>query len=76
MPVAGKGKSGAVVDTLLTVAGALALVVAALSALLQRLPLSGAMLALLTGIVLGPAVPGIIDLPAVVEGGGGGRWSV
>ncbi|MFV0131937.1 cation:proton antiporter [Streptomyces sp. HMX87] len=56
------------VDTLLTVAGALALVVAALSALIQRLPLSGPLLALLTGIVFGPAVLGVIDLPTVVEG--------
>ncbi|GAA2499854.1 cation:proton antiporter [Streptomyces gobitricini] len=56
------------VDTLLTVAGALALVVAALSALIQRVPLSGPLLALVTGIVFGPAVLGVIDLPTVVEG--------
>ncbi|WP_037648718.1 cation:proton antiporter [Streptomyces flavidovirens] len=56
------------VDTLLTVAGALALVVAALSALIQRIPLSGPLLALLTGIVFGPAVLGVIDLPTVMEG--------
>ncbi|MEV6961681.1 cation:proton antiporter [Streptomyces sp. NPDC051207] len=56
------------VDTLLTVAGALALVVAALSALIQRLPLSGPLLALLTGIAFGPAVLGVLDLPTVVEG--------
>ncbi|WP_228973190.1 cation:proton antiporter [Streptomyces sp. DH12] len=56
------------VDTLLTVAGALALVVAALSAPIQRLALSGPLLALLTGIVFGPAVLGVLDLPTVVEG--------
>jgi hypothetical protein len=68
MPVTGKGKSGGMVDTLLTVAGALALVVAALSALIQRLPLSWPLLALLIGIVFGPAVLGVIDLPTVVGG--------
>lgn len=55
-------------DILLTVAAALALAVAALSALIQRAPLSGPLLALLTGIVFGPAVLGVIDLPTVVEG--------
>ncbi|UGY93382.1 cation:proton antiporter [Streptomyces gobiensis] len=55
-------------DILLVVAGALALVVAALSALIQRAPLSGPLLALLTGILFGPAVLGVIDLPTVVEG--------
>ncbi|WP_433544412.1 cation:proton antiporter (plasmid) [Streptomyces sp. CA-294286] len=55
-------------DILLTVAGALALVVAAFSAAVQRLPLSGPLLALLTGILFGPAVLGVIDLPTVVEG--------
>lgn len=55
-------------DVLLTVAGALALVVAALSARIQRAPLSGPLLALLTGIAFGPAVLGVIDLPTVVEG--------
>lgn len=68
MPAAGNGKPGGMVNTLLAVAGALALVVAALSALIQRLPLSGPLLALLTGVAFGPAMLGVIDLPTVVEG--------
>ncbi|GAB3955548.1 cation:proton antiporter [Streptomyces sparsus] len=57
-------------DTLLTVAGALALTVAALSALIQRAPLSGPLLALLTGVLFGPEVLGVVDLPTVVVGHG------
>ncbi|GGK99594.1 sodium:proton antiporter [Planomonospora parontospora subsp. parontospora] len=55
-------------DVLLSVVGALALIVALLSGYVHRLVLSTALLALLTGIVFGPAVLGVIDLPTVVEG--------
>ncbi|MTE22186.1 sodium:proton exchanger [Streptomyces sp. TRM43335] len=55
-------------DVLLTVVGALALLIAALSRRIQSAPLSGPLLALLTGIVFGPEVLGVIDLPTVVEG--------
>ncbi|MBB1251784.1 cation:proton antiporter [Streptomyces sp. OF3] len=54
-------------DVLLTVAGALALLVAALSARIQRAPLSGPLLALLTGVLFGPEVLAVIDLPTIVE---------
>ncbi|MFP8941837.1 hypothetical protein ACLIYM_10445 [Streptomyces fenghuangensis] len=55
-------------DRILTVTAALALVVAALSVRIQRAPLSGPLLALLAGIVFGPQVLGVLDLPTVVEG--------
>ncbi|MDG9702851.1 cation:proton antiporter [Streptomyces sp. DH37] len=55
-------------DKLLTVTAALALVIAALSVRIQRAPLSGPLLALLTGVVFGPEVLGVLDLPTVVEG--------
>ncbi|GAA3630513.1 cation:proton antiporter [Streptomyces chitinivorans] len=55
-------------DKILTVTAALALVVAALSVRIQRAPLSGPLLALLAGIVFGPQVLGVLDLPTVVEG--------
>jgi NhaP-type Na+/H+ or K+/H+ antiporter len=55
-------------DELLTVAAALALVIAALSVRVQRAPLSGPLLAMLTGVVFGPEVLGVLDLPTVVEG--------
>ncbi|WP_210952647.1 cation:proton antiporter [Streptomyces sp. RT42] len=55
-------------NVLLTVVGALGLVVAALSGPLRRVPLSAPLLALLTGMVLGPEVLGAVDLPTVVEG--------
>lgn len=54
-------------DPLLTIAGALALVVAALSARIQRAPVSGPLLALLTGVLFGPEVLGVLDLPTIVE---------
>ncbi|MCE7079627.1 cation:proton antiporter [Streptomyces sp. ST2-7A] len=54
-------------DVLLASVGALAVLVAILSARLQRVPLSAPLLALLTGVVLGPAVTGVIDPPTVVE---------
>ncbi|MFF9691077.1 cation:proton antiporter [Streptomyces sp. NPDC014623] len=55
-------------DILLTTVGVLALVVAALSKLIQRAPLTAPLLALLTGVAFGPAGLGVIDLPTVVEG--------
>jgi NhaP-type Na+/H+ or K+/H+ antiporter len=55
-------------DVLLTVVGVLALVVAAFSALIRRLPLSGPLLALLVGVLLGPAVFGALELPTVIDG--------
>ncbi|MDT9685050.1 cation:proton antiporter [Streptomyces sp. TRM76323] len=55
-------------DVLLTTVGVLALVVAALSKCIQRAPLTAPLLALLTGVVLGPAGLGVIDLPTVVDG--------
>lgn len=55
-------------DVLLTVVGVLALVVAALSRWIQRAPLSAPLLALLTGVLFGPEVLGVVDLPTVVEG--------
>ncbi|MFJ6440620.1 cation:proton antiporter [Streptomyces sp. NPDC091649] len=55
-------------DVLLTVVGSLALVVAALSRWVQRAPLSAPLLALVTGVVFGPEVLGVIDLPTVMEG--------
>ncbi|MGW2126503.1 cation:proton antiporter domain-containing protein [Streptomyces sp. NPDC001758] len=62
------GKQTGMLNVLLTVVGALGLVVAALSGRLQRAPLSAPLLALLTGMVLGPEVLGAVDLPTVVEG--------
>ncbi|MBB1245975.1 cation:proton antiporter [Streptomyces durbertensis] len=54
-------------DVLLTVAGALALLVAAFSARIQRVPMSGPLLALLAGVLFGPEVLAVIDLPTIVE---------
>ncbi|MDB1087689.1 cation:proton antiporter [Streptomyces sp. ACA25] len=55
-------------DLLLTVVGVLALLVAALAGRLERLPVTGPLLGLVTGVVLGPAVLGAVDLPTVMEG--------
>ncbi|WP_309064005.1 cation:proton antiporter [Streptomyces sp.] len=55
-------------NVLLTVVGGLGLVVAALSGPLGRAPLSAPLLALLTGVVFGPEVLGVLDLPTVLEG--------
>ncbi|MEV0889092.1 hypothetical protein AB0J03_35550 [Streptomyces microflavus] len=52
----------------LTVVGSLALVVAALSRWVQRAPLSAPLLALVTGVVVGPEMLGVLDLPTVLEG--------
>ncbi|MFD0336309.1 putative sulfate exporter family transporter [Streptomyces erythrogriseus] len=62
------GKQTGMLNVLLTVVGALGLVVAALSGRLRHLPLSAPLLALLTGMVLGPEALGAVDLPTVVEG--------
>ncbi|GGR20113.1 cation:proton antiporter domain-containing protein [Streptomyces roseolus] len=55
-------------DPLLTAVGALALLVATFSAYMRRLPLSGPLVALLTGVVLGPAVLDVLRLPVLPEG--------
>ncbi|MGY0071230.1 cation:proton antiporter domain-containing protein [Streptomyces sp. QTS137] len=55
-------------NVLLAVVGALALVVAALSGPLRRAPLSAPLLALLTGVIIGPEMLGAVDSPTVVEG--------
>ncbi|GAA1924924.1 sodium:proton antiporter [Streptomyces sodiiphilus] len=54
-------------DTLLTTVGALALVVAVFSGWIQRSPVSGPLLGLLTGIALGPVALGVLDLPSLAE---------
>lgn len=54
-------------DMLLVAVGALGLVVAALSARLRRLPLSEPLLALVLGVLMGPAALGLLDLPPVTE---------
>ncbi|MGY2085728.1 cation:proton antiporter domain-containing protein [Blastococcus sp. SYSU DS0539] len=51
------------VDVLLTAAGAVALVAAAWSDWIRRLPFSEPLLALGLGVVLGPAVLGVLPLP-------------
>lgn len=50
------------IDVLLLTAGLLGLVVAALSERLRRLPVSEPVLALAAGVILGPAVTGVLDL--------------
>ncbi|WP_116453551.1 cation:proton antiporter [Blastococcus litoris] len=55
------------VDVLILAAGALGLGVAALSERLRRLPVSEPVLALLAGVLLGPAVTGVLDLHPVTE---------
>lgn len=55
------------IDVLLVAAGALGLVVAALSERLRRLPLSEPVLALIVGVLLGPAVTGVLDVRPVTE---------
>ncbi|WP_347057073.1 cation:proton antiporter [Blastococcus sp. HT6-30] len=55
------------VDVLLAAAGALALVAAAWSDWIRRLPVSEPLLALGIGVVLGPAVLGVLPLPDLLE---------
>lgn len=60
-------QSGAVIDILLVAVGALGLAVAALSGRLRRLPLSEPLLGLILGVVLGPGVVGVLDVPLLEE---------
>ncbi|MEV5998213.1 cation:proton antiporter [Streptomyces griseomycini] len=55
-------------NVLLTTAGALALVVAALSRRIEQAPLSAPLLALVTGVAFGPVGLDVIGLPTVVDG--------
>ena len=59
------------VDVLLACAGVLAIGVAALSGRLRTLPLSKPVLGLLAGVLLGPAVLGVLRVPSP-----GGAWLV
>ena len=54
-------------DLLLVVVGTLGLVVAALSQRLRQLPLSEPLIALTAGVLLGPEVLDIIDLPRITS---------
>lgn len=54
-------------DVVLLTAGVLAVVVAVLSDRLRRLPLSEPLLGMTAGIVLGPGVTGVVDLPPLTE---------
>jgi sodium/hydrogen antiporter len=54
-------------DLLLVAVGTLGVVVAALSARLRELPLSEPLLALTAGVLLGPQVSGILDLPPLTQ---------
>lgn len=56
-----------VLDLLLAAVGALGVVIVAMSARIKHWPVSEPLLALAAGIVLGPAVTGIIDLPTFTE---------
>ncbi|MEI7032744.1 cation:proton antiporter [Streptomyces pratensis] len=58
-------------DVLLALTGALALVVAALSRRIEQTPVSTPLLALLAGVAFGPVGLGAIDLPTAVEGHSG-----
>jgi sodium/hydrogen antiporter len=58
---------GVTVDVLLACAGVLAIGVAALSGRLRRLPLSEPVLGLLAGVLLGPAVLGVLQVPSPME---------
>ncbi len=54
-------------DLVLLAGGLVALVVAALSDRIRRLPISEPLLGLLAGIVLGPAVAGLLDVRPLTE---------
>lgn len=54
-------------DLLLVAVGVLGLVVAALSGRIRQLPLSEPLLALVAGVVLGPEVLDIVDLPRITS---------
>ncbi|MEU8230446.1 cation:proton antiporter [Actinoplanes sp. NPDC048967] len=51
----------------LAVSGVLGVAVAALSGRIRRLPASVPMLAMATGLVLGPAVTGVLPVPSLIE---------
>lgn len=55
------------IDVVLVVAGALGLGVAALSDRLRRLPVSEPVLALAAGVLLGPELLGLLDVPPLTE---------
>ena len=55
------------IDVLLVAAGALALLVAALSERLRRLPVSEPVLALAVGVLLGPELLGLLTVPPLTE---------
>jgi hypothetical protein len=55
------------IDILLLAGGLLALVVAALSERMRRIPVSEPLLGLLAGILLGPAVAGVLPVASFVE---------
>lgn len=55
------------IDVVLVAAGALGLVVAALSERLRRLPISEPVLALAAGVLLGPELLGVLDVPPLTE---------
>lgn len=54
-------------DLILVAVGTLGLVIAALSARIDRLPLSEPLLALLLGVLLGPEVTGLVDLAPITD---------
>ncbi|SOD98119.1 cation:proton antiporter domain-containing protein [Blastococcus haudaquaticus] len=55
------------IDIILLAAGALGLVVAALSERMRRLPVSEPVLAMTAGVLLGPAVAGVLDLRPLTD---------
>lgn len=57
-------------DVVLAAVGALGTVVAALSGRLRKLPISEPLLGLVAGVLLGPAVAGVLKLPPVDEATG------
>ena len=58
---------GVTIDVLLACTGVLAIAVAALSGRLRRLPVSEPVLGLLAGVLLGPALLGVLRVPSPVE---------
>jgi NhaP-type Na+/H+ or K+/H+ antiporter len=54
-------------DLLLVAVGALGLVVAALSSTMRRLPVSEPLLAVVLGVLLGPQVAGLLELPTLTD---------
>lgn len=53
------------INVVLAAVGAVAFVIAALSGKLRSLPVSAPLLGLVTGVVLGPAVTGVLDWPTL-----------